>query len=76
MGNFDREEPTVAAWKSLRKLVVALSLLYDIDPFRTQTYFRPTDTAPYITTHTNHSIVGHQDAKHTSCPGEYVYERL
>lgn len=76
MGNFDLAPPTDEAWESLKKLSIALALKYDIDPYATANYFLPVTEEPFISAHTDHSLVWHQDVKATWCPWTEVYARL
>ncbi len=76
MGNFDVIEPTPAAWNSLTKLVTALAMEYKIDPYKQEPYFTAVDQDPWLEVHTHDSIIGHQDAKNTACPGDHVYEKI
>ncbi len=76
MGNFDVDEPTPAMRRSLTKLVTALAMEYDIDPYQERPYFTAIDSDPWLEVHEHDSIIGHQDAKNTACPGDHVYDKI
>jgi hypothetical protein len=76
MGNYDVHTPTPVMWWSLKKLLLALMLQYDIDPFKKQAYFTPINEDPRLVASTHTSLVGHSDTKNTACPGVHVEERL
>lgn len=76
MGNFNVNVPTDAALKSLVNLTTALAKKYRINPKSTVTYFKKSDTPPYLETYTNYAVAGHTDAGVTSCPGTYLYDLL
>ena len=57
MGNFDLAPPTDEAWESLKRLSVALALKYDIDVFERTDYFTTMNEEPFISAHTDHSLV-------------------
>ena len=56
MGNFNVNVPTDQALKSLVKLVTALSKKYKINPQSTVTYFKKSDTFPYLKSYTNYVV--------------------
>jgi len=76
MGNFNIQTPTDAALKSLVKLTTALARKYKINPKATTTYFKKSDTVPYLQAYQNYTIAGHRDAWVTSCPGTNLYNLL
>lgn len=73
MGNFNVNVPTDQALKSLVKLVTALSKKYKINPQSTVTYFKKSDTFPYLKSYTNYAVAWHTDAWITSCPWTNLY---
>jgi hypothetical protein len=56
MGNFNINIPTDEALKALVKLTTALAKKYKINPNATTTYFKKSDTVPYIKSYTNYTI--------------------
>ncbi|MEI6672509.1 MAG: hypothetical protein WCL02_04050 [bacterium] len=56
MGNFNVNVPTDQSLKSLVKLTTALAKKYKINPKATTTYFKKSETTPYIKTYTNYTI--------------------
>jgi len=76
MGNFNNEIPTDAALKALVKLTTALAKKYKINPKATTTYFKKSDTYPYLKEYTNYTVAGHKDAWVTSCPWANLYALL
>lgn len=76
MGNYDVEQPSPQMWVALTKLVTLLAIKYDIDPYQNQPYFTAIEEDPWLEVHEHDSIIGHQDAKNTACPGEHVYDKL
>ena len=62
MGNFNVNVPTDAALKALVKLTTALAKKYKINPKATTTYFKASDTPPYLQAFQNYTVVGHRDA--------------
>lgn len=76
MGNFNNETPTDASLKALVKLTTALAKKYHINPKATTTYFKKSDTYPYLKEYTNYTIAWHRDAWVTSCPWTNLYNVL
>ena len=76
MGNFDRDIPTDAAREALVRLTTTLALEYDIDPYQRTNYFTAINEEPWLSVHGGDSLIGHQDAKNTGCPGAHMYQRL
>lgn len=76
MGNFNINIPTDEALKALVKLTTALAKKYKINPNATTTYFKKSDTVPYIKSYTNYTIAWHQDAWITACPWANLYALL
>lgn len=76
MWNFNVNEPTDVALKSLLALTTALAKKYKINPKATVSYFKPSTENPYLKAYTNYTIAGHTDAGVTSCPGTNLYELL
>jgi hypothetical protein len=76
MWNYDMHHPSSSMRRSLKKLLLSLSLQYGIDPFTKQTYFTAIDKEPRLVAGTHTSLVGHSDTKNTACPGRYVEDRL
>lgn len=62
--------------QSLKKLLVALVVEYDIDPTQQQPYFTAINEEPWLEVHEHSSLVGHSDTKNTACPGEDITARL
>lgn len=76
LGNFNIHEPSLRMWRSLKKLVLALMVQYQIDPMKQTSYFTPINEEPWLEVHTHESLVGHADTKNTACPGEDIIHRL
>lgn len=76
MGNFNVNTPTDASLQALVKLTTALAKKYHINPNATTTYFKKSIEVPYIKAYTNYTIVWHEDAWVTACPGVNLYNLL
>lgn len=74
--NYDTHTPAGPMRWSLKKLLLALMLQYDIDPFAKQSYFTTINEEPWLAASTHTSLVWHGDTKNTACPGTHVEERL
>jgi hypothetical protein len=57
MGNYDVHEPSAPMLRSLKKLLLALMLQYNIDPFEKQAYFTPIQEDPRLIASTHTSLV-------------------
>lgn len=68
IGNFEDEEPSEKAMKSLKRLFAWKSCKEDIDPSGIS-YHPPSDEEIYV-------VSGHRDGCQTACPGEFLYDLL
>ena len=76
MGNFQQEEPTAQQLQSTIDLTAWLADKYQVDVYRKVTYHESSSEYPYISNHTDESLVWHKDAGDTSCPGVNLYNKL
>jgi hypothetical protein len=78
IGNFQVQQPPVAAVESLKKLLAFELSYYGIDPTKNVQYttIGGTDRYPAGSTITFPPIVGHRDPGITDCPGTYLYAQL
>jgi uncharacterized membrane protein len=66
IGNYQENEVRSGAVKGLIDLLTHLSEKHDLDPTAIAT----------MRGENLHVISGHRDATHTTCPGQYIYEKL
>jgi len=76
IGNFEHDQPNTAQINATIQLATVLANKYNIDPDKTVTYHKRSDKYPYLLHLTLPSIIGHEDAGNTSCPGENLYSQL
>lgn len=76
MGNFELTEPSPEQLQSLIKLTARLADAYSINVYNKVSYHTASKEDPYITDHSNDSLVGHKDAWDTACPGKNLYKKL
>lgn len=62
--------------ESLIKLITQLSIKYNINPKKLQTYHRDSTIHPYIQDIVYPGIIGHTHAGKTQCPGKNLLDRI
>lgn len=77
VGNFQWEsKPTQDQLDALVQLSTSLMKKYTINPFDSTTYFKSSNTYPYVAVMKNYAFVSHRDAGVTACPWENLYALL